>query len=102
LLNTVLTVRARTAKSHQRRGWETFSDRVIDLLNEREKPLVFALWGGDAQKKAKRIDGTRHRICRTAHPSPLSVAKFFGSKPYSAIDAALAELGETPIPWCLE
>ena len=102
LLNTVLTVREATPKSHQKRGWEKFTDRVIDLLNEREKPLVFALWGGDAQKKAKRIDETRHRICRAAHPSPLSVAKFFGSKPFSAIDTALEELGETPIHWCLK
>ncbi|MFQ3591854.1 MAG: uracil-DNA glycosylase [Gemmataceae bacterium] len=101
LLNTVLTVRAGTPKSHQKRGWETFTDRVIDLLNQRDKPLVFALWGGEAQKKAKRIDDTRHRICPAAHPSPLSAAKFIGSKPYSAIDDALTELGEAPIPWCL-
>jgi uracil-DNA glycosylase len=101
LLNAVLTVRAHEANSHKDRGWEKFTDAVIRLLNEREKPVVFVLWGGYAQKKKKLITQERHPVLLAAHPSPLSVKKFLGSRPYSAINRALEEVGEEPIDWCL-
>ena len=101
LLNAVMTVRAHEANSHKDRGWETFTDAVISALSARPRPVVFALWGAYAQKKSKRIDSERHRILTAAHPSPLSVKKFFGGKPFSAINEALEELGETPIDWQL-
>jgi uracil-DNA glycosylase len=101
LLNAVLTVRAHTPTSHKDKGWEKFTDAVIRALNARPKPVVFALWGAYAQKKQKLIDADRHRIVAAAHPSPLSAQKFFGSKPFSAINNALEELGETPIDWQL-
>jgi uracil-DNA glycosylase len=99
LLNTVLTVRAHKAGSHQGKGWEHFTDTIISALNERDKPVVFALWGGHAQKKKKLITEPRHRVLTAAHPSPLSFKKFLGSKPFSAINNALEELGEEPIDW---
>ena len=71
LLNTVLTVRAGEANSHKGIGWETFTDRVIELLNEREKPIVFLLWGGNARQKKKLITAPQHKILETVHPSPL-------------------------------
>jgi uracil-DNA glycosylase len=101
LLNAVLTVRAHTPTSHKDKGWEKFTDAVIRALDARQKPVVFALWGAYAQKKQKLIDADRHRIVAAAHPSPLSAKKFFGSKPFSAINNALEELGETPIDWQL-
>jgi uracil-DNA glycosylase len=101
LLNAVLTVRRGEANSHKDRGWEKFTDAVIDALNARERPVVFALWGGYAQKKAKRVTGEQHRVVKAAHPSPLSAAKFLGSRPYSAINAALEEVGEGAIDWCI-
>jgi uracil-DNA glycosylase len=101
LLNAVLTVRAHQANSHKDRGWETFTDAVIRALNDRPQPLVFLLWGAYAQKKNKLIDTNRHRIVTAAHPSPLSAKKFFGSKPFSAVNKALEELGETAIDWQL-
>src|SRR5262249_640758 len=85
--------------SHKDRGWEKFTDAAIKALNDREKPVVFALWGAYAQKKAKLVTNPQHRIVKAAHPSPLSAAKFLGSKPYSAINAALQEVGEEPIDW---
>jgi uracil-DNA glycosylase len=99
LLNAVLTVRQAEPNSHKDRGWETFTNAVIAALNEREKPVVFALWGAYAQKKAKLVTQPQHRIVSAAHPSPLSAAKYLGSKPYSAIDAALAATGHDPIDW---
>jgi len=99
LLNAVLTVRAGEANSHKGHGWETFTDAVIRVLDERTRPVVFALWGGYAQKKAKTVAAGQHRIVTAAHPSPLSAAKFMGSKPFSAIDDALAEVGEGAIDW---
>jgi uracil-DNA glycosylase len=101
LLNAVLTVRAGEPNSHKDKGWERFTDAVIGALNQRPKPVVFALWGAYAQKKAKLIDTTPHRIVTAAHPSPLSAKKFRGSKPFSAINQALQELGESPIDWQL-
>jgi uracil-DNA glycosylase len=99
LLNAVLTVRAGEPNSHKDRGWETFTDAVIKDLNARQKPVVFLLWGAYAQKKAKLVTEDRHRIIKSAHPSPLSAAKFFGSKPYSAVNKALEEVGQEPIDW---
>ena len=101
LLNAVLTVRAHKPASHKNRGWETFTDAVIRVLNERSHSLVFLLWGAYAHKKIKLIDSERHRIVTAAHPSPLSFKKFLGSKCFSAVNKALEELGETPIDWQL-
>jgi uracil-DNA glycosylase len=101
LLNAVLTVQAHQANSHKDKGWEKFTDATIKALNDRDDPVVFALWGGYAQKKEKLIDTEKNRVVKAAHPSPLSVKKFFGSKPFSAINAALVELGKTPIDWQL-
>jgi uracil-DNA glycosylase len=99
LLNAVLTVRAGEPNSHKDKGWEKFTDAVIRALNERRKPVVFVLWGAYAQKKKKLITEERHRVLEAAHPSPLSAKKFFGSRPFSAVNGALEELGEKPIDW---
>jgi uracil-DNA glycosylase len=99
LLNAVLTVRAGQPNSHKGKGWETFTDAAIEALNERAKPVVFALWGGHAQKKKKLVTGEQHRVVTAAHPSPLSIKKFMGSRPFSAINDALEEVGEGPIDW---
>jgi uracil-DNA glycosylase len=102
LLNAVLTVRAHTPNSHKNRGWETFTDAVLARVNDRRDPVVFVLWGGYAQKKAKLIDGSRHTIIQMAHPSPLSARNgFFGSKPFSGINEALRRAGKHPIDWQL-
>jgi len=101
LLNAVLTVRAHEPASHQGMGWEKFTDAVIRKLSERDDPLVFVLWGGFARKKSKLIDTERHIVIESAHPSPLSAAKFFGSKPFSKINAALKQLGKGEIDWQL-
>ena len=105
LLNTVLTVRAHEPNSHRKKGWETFTDRVIEVLAARQDPLVFMLWGKPAQQKMPLIErhGTRHEIILSAHPSPLSAkAGFFGSKPFSKANAALARWDKPPIDWTLE
>lgn len=100
MLNAVLTVRAHTPNSHKDRGWEAFTDAVIRKVNDKRDPVIFLLWGGYAQKKAKLIDTKRHRVLKGAHPSPLSAHNgFFGSKPFSAINQALRELGKPPIDW---
>jgi len=101
LLNTVLTVRAHEPASHKDRGWEKFTDAVIKDVSAREKPVVFVLWGAHAKKKAKLIDASRHAIVQGAHPSPLSAKLFFGSKPFSAVNEALAGFGQEPIDWQL-
>ena len=102
MLNTVLTVREGQANSHKGLGWEMFTDRVIELLNERERPVVFVLWGSHAQAKAKMIDSNRHCIVTAPHPSPLSAHRgFFGSKPFSKINHQLETWGEQPIDWQL-
>lgn len=102
LLNTVLTVRAGAANSHKGMGWETFTDAVITKLSEREKPIIFVLWGKPAQTKIKLINSTKHTILQAPHPSPLSAYRgFFGSKPYSSINAQLVAWGEKPIDFCL-
>ncbi|MBC8159688.1 MAG: uracil-DNA glycosylase [Roseiflexaceae bacterium] len=102
LLNTALTVRAHQANSHKGRGWERFTDAVIAALSARTEPAVFVLWGGNAHKKLKLIDESRHVVIQSAHPSPLSARTgFFGSRPFSRINAALAEFGRPQIDWQL-
>lgn len=101
LLNAVLTVEKGLANSHQGKGWEMFTDKVIALLNEREN-VVFVLWGAYAQKKGQYIDPTKHLIIKSAHPSPLSAHRgFLGSKPFSKINAYLTSKGIEPIDWQL-
>jgi uracil-DNA glycosylase len=100
LLNAVLTVRAHTPNSHKNQGWEKFTDAVISAVNEKRDPVVFVLWGGYAQKKQSLIDTSRHTIVQSAHPSPLSARNgFFGSRPFSAINAALHAAGKSEIDW---
>lgn len=102
LLNSVLTVREGQAASHQNKGWERFTDRAIHLLNEKRKNLVFVLWGAYAQKKGQFIDRKKHLVLEAVHPSPLSVHRgFFGSRPFSKINAYLEEHGEKAIHWTL-
>ena len=102
LMNTVMTVREGEAYSHNKKGWEVFTDTVISVLNEQEQGIVFVLWGNHAQKKARLITGAQHRIIQSAHPSPLSASRgFFGSKPFSTINTCLKEMGRTPIDWRL-
>ncbi|MBM83113.1 MAG: uracil-DNA glycosylase [Planctomycetaceae bacterium] len=103
LLNTVLTVRAHQANSHRGQGWEKFTDAVIGKLSQRERRMVFVLWGKPAQKKHKLIDDAKHVVIESAHPSPLSAFRgFFGSRPFSQINDALTGFGEPCIDWCLE
>ena len=102
LLNTVLTVRAHSANSHRGRGWEQFTDRVIELLNTQKEGLIFVLWGSAAGKKAQMIDGHRHMILRSPHPSPLSAYRgFFGCGHFSKINRHLEQRGGAPIDWSL-
>ena len=102
LLNTVLTVRAHQAGSHQGKGWEHFTDKIINLLNEREKPLAFILWGAPARRKKAMITNPRHFIVESPHPSPLSAYRgFFGSRPFSQVNDFLQRTGQTPIDWQL-
>lgn len=103
LLNSILTVRAHQAASHKNIGWETFTDSVISVLNEREKPVVFILWGAFAQSKASLITSPQHLIIRSAHPSPLSASRgFFGSRPFSKANEFLIKNGISPIDWQIE
>ena len=103
LLNTVLTVRRGEANSHRGKGWETFTDRVTEDLNEREKPMVFILWGANAREKAKLITNKEHMIITGAHPSPLSAWKgFFGGRYFSKANRFLKITGQTPINWELK
>lgn len=100
LLNAVLTVRAHTPNSHKDQGWEQFTDAVIKKVSEKTDKVVFVLWGGYAKKKAKLIDAKRHHVLQGAHPSPLSAHQgFFGSKPFSQINAVLKEAGKPEINW---
>ena len=99
MLNTVLTVRASEANSHQGRGWERFTDRVIELVAAKQTRVVFVLWGRDAQKKWALITQSHHTVIATAHPSPLSVRKFFGCRCFSQINRDLADAGMVPINW---
>jgi uracil-DNA glycosylase len=100
LLNAVLTVRAHQANSHQGKGWENFTDAIIRAANDKPDRVVFVLWGAYARKKKLLIDTSRHVIIESAHPSPLSAANgFFGSRPFSKINAALREAGKPEIDW---
>lgn len=102
LLNTTLTVRAREAASHQKRGWETFTDEVIRAVSAKEETVVFVLWGAAAGRKKELIDLDRHHIVSSPHPSPLSAHRgFFGSKPFSQINQILVDAGREPIDWAL-
>ena len=99
LLNTALTVRAHQANSHRGKGWEQFTDQVIRLLSQREEPMVFILWGANARAKKELIDGQRHLILESVHPSPLSASRgFFGGKYFSRANAFLRE----PVDWRIE
>ncbi|MEQ1508709.1 MAG: uracil-DNA glycosylase [Myxococcota bacterium] len=101
LLNAVLTVRSGEANSHKAKGWEKFTDAVIRAVDARPRPAVFVLWGAYAQKKAKLVDATRHAVIAGPHPSPLSAKLWFGSKPFSKIDAALEAQGKPRFDWSL-
>jgi len=102
LLNSILSVRAGNPGSHQNKGWERFTDAVIDRLNREREGLVFVLWGSYAQKKGAFIDRSRHLVLTSVHPSPLSSYRgFFGSRPFSKINNYLLSKGRTPIDWTL-
>ena len=101
LLNTVLTVRAGDANSHQKKGWETFTTRVIEHMNEKTERVVFVLWGRNAQQKRELITNPTHAIVESAHPSPLSARHFLGCRCFSRINRLLGESGRPPIDWQL-
>ena len=100
LLNTVLTVRAGQPNSHKDKGWEIFTDRVISELNRKETPVVFLLWGANAEKKARVITNPIHKKLITVHPSPLSAYRgFFGCRHFSKANEILISSGQPPIKW---
>ena len=103
MMNTVLTVRAHQANSHQGQGWEQFTDAVIRAVNQKEEPVVFILWGRPAQSKIPMLTNPQHLILKAPHPSPLSAYRgFFGSRPFSQTNQFLQEHGEEPIDWQIE
>lgn len=103
LLNTVLTVRSGEANSHKGMGWEIFTDKVIETLNNREKPIVFILWGANARRKKELITNPQHKILETAHPSPLSAYNgFFGCRHFSKTNEFFMSIGESAIDWTLD
>lgn len=100
LLNSIMSVVKDTPLSHKEKGWEIFTDNIIKLLNEREQPIVFILWGGYARSKKKLITNKNHYIVESVHPSPLSAYNgFFGSKPFSKTNNFLISKNITPIDW---
>lgn len=100
LLNSVLTVEEGKAASHRKKGWELFTDRVIEVLNDRERPMVFMLWGSYAQKKAEFVDEKKHLVLKAPHPSPLSAHRgFFGCKHFSQANEFLIENQWAPVDW---
>lgn len=100
LLNTVLTVREGEPNSHKNFGWTIFTDRVIELLNDREEPVIFVLWGRNAMDKLPLITNSRHFVLTAAHPSPLSASRgFLGCRHYSKINEILRSMGKAPIDW---
>lgn len=102
LLNAILSVRENQPLSHQRLGWGTFTDKIIQLLNEKPTPMVFVLWGASARNKASLITNPIHLVIENVHPSPLSASRgFFGSKPFSAINRFLVSTGQSPIDFTL-
>ncbi len=103
LLNTVLTVRAHAANSHQNRGWEQFTDATIAALNKEDRPIVFMLWGASARRKAAMLDNPKHLVLEAAHPSPLSAYKgFLGCRHFSKANEFLSQNGIEPIDWQIE
>ena len=103
LLNATLTVRANQAGSHQRHGWENFTDEIIRQLSARHTGLVFILWGSYAQAKEALIDTSRHFVLKAVHPSPLSVYRgFFGCRHFSKTNELLLKAGKEPVDWRLE
>ena len=103
MLNTLLTVRAHQAFSHQGIGWEQFTDAAIRILNEQDRPIVFLLWGKPAQSKAAMLNNPNHLILKAPHPSPLSAYRgFFGCRHFSQANAFLEEHGLEPIDWQIE
>jgi len=102
LLNAVLTVEAGKANAHQGKGWELFTDKIIEVINRECQNVVFVLWGSYAQKKGASIDTSKHLILKSPHPSPLSAYRgFYGSKPFSKTNNYLVSQGEKPINWAL-
>lgn len=101
LLNATLTVRAHQAGSHQNKGWELFTDAVIKTISEKKENVVFLLWGGFAKQKAKLIDGKKHKILASGHPSPLSANRgyWFGNKHFSKTNFLLEQAFQTPVQW---
>ncbi len=103
LLNATLTVRSNQAGSHQNKGWELFTDRIISLISEKKSGIVFLLWGNYAQAKVSLIDETKHLVLRAAHPSPFSVYRgFYGCRHFSATNNFLSKSGMTPVDWSLK
>lgn len=103
LLNSVLTVERGNANAHQGKGWEQFTDAIIQTINNESRDVVFILWGAYAQKKGVLIDQTKHHIITSAHPSPLSAYRgFWGSKPFSKTNEFLKNKGKAPIQWALD
>jgi uracil-DNA glycosylase len=103
LLNTVLTVRAHQANSHQGKGWEQFTDAIIRAVNAQDRPIVYMLWGRPAQMKASMLDNPKHLILKAPHPSPLSAYRgFFGCRHFSQANEFLQAHGEAPIDWQIE
>lgn len=102
MINSVLTVEKGKAASHQGVGWEQFTDRVVEVLNEKKEGLVFVLWGSPAQKKGARVDTQKHLVIKSVHPSPLSASRgFFQGRYFSKINSYLESKGEKPIDWRL-
>lgn len=102
MLNTILTVRQGEPFSHKNKGWETFTNKIIEQLNEKDTPIIYLLWGKPAQKKETLIDTDKHIVLKAPHPSPLAAYRgFFGSKPFSSINQLLIEQGKTAIDWSL-
>ena len=103
MLNTVLTVRAHQANSHQGLGWEEFTDAAIKACNSQDRPIVFILWGAPAQRKAKMLTDPKHLVLKASHPSPFSANRgFFGSRPFSQTNEFLKAHGVEPVDWQIE
>lgn len=103
MLNTVLTVRAHQANSHQGKGWEQFTDAIIQAVNAQDRPIVYLLWGSPAQRKIPMLTNPKHLILKAPHPSPLSAYRgFFGCRHFSQANAFLQEHGISPIDWQIE
>lgn len=103
LLNSSLTVRDGLANSHRNKGWEIFTDKVVECLNEREDPVIFMLWGNNAREKASVITNPHHKILTTVHPSPLSASRgFFGCNHFKTANRMLEDMEKTPIDWQIE